>query len=343
MASIKISDSALGKPWRFTGTSMQPNVLLMCKLLFILMCVHGFQNNLQDPFLPYLSVLDFLRSDMGIFGIVQKIMFLGAGFCLIFNIKVRAAAITLGLMAILALLASKPLFRNHIFICGCLFLLSGLHRRDEKPWMIPIQLSILYFGAFLNKILDIDWRTGQFMENWLGNARENYFYDFFSPMFPDLWFGALLSWLVMISEVALVICFLFRRWHNKGVHLALLMHLVFFLVVGRRPFGFFMEDILLAMLVFLTWPKATMIVQMRPSLERLTTPFKRFLNWDNQFIFEKALAGKTSWFELRMNNSLLTNCSGLFTFLKYNTAFYTFLFFAYNGIAYIVSRLPSLL
>ncbi len=338
MAERLENTSPLGKPWRFSGTGMRPNVLLMCKLLFLLLVLHSFQEKIHDPFLPFIRAFDIFLTRPGLFESLLKTLFLGARLCLIFNLRVRTAAIVLGLVVILVVLVSKPLFRNHIFIVGCLFLLSGLHRRDEEPWMLRLQMSLIYLGAFLNKSLDPDWRSGQFIETWLGTALENPFYGFFSQLLPEQWFAILLSWIVITGEFTLAVFFLVPRWRSTGVWLAIALHACFFVVVGRTIFGHFLEDILLALLVFLSWPASIMEVRMNPRLQTMFQPFQRLVNWDRQFSFSNAPPNSGAWFNLRIGHQCYPNGGGLFRFLKYNPVFYVFLFAAFNGIAYLASR-----
>ena len=257
MAAIELDRaSPIGRPWRCTGTAMEPNLLLMCKLLLILLLLHHFAATIQDPHIPFIRAFDGFRAYPGLFETSLKAVFYAAAVCLLFNLQVRWAAIALGIAVLLVLLASKSVFRNHVFIVGCLFLLSGLHRRGEQPWLLYLQISLMYLGAFVNKVLQQDWWDGQFMDYWMREHLHNSFYLTFSALLPDRWFAALSSWIVILSELVLGLLFMFRRWHAYGVWLALGMHLCFFLIVGRTPFGHFFEDVLLALMIFLAWPGA---------------------------------------------------------------------------------------
>ena len=339
MARIVGIASPVGKPWRSLGTTMQPNTLLMCKLLLLLLVVHGFQWKIADPYVPFIQGLDAFRSRPSLFEFLLKAAFCGAGLSLFLNFRVRASAIVLGSTVLLALLASKPMFRNHIFIVGCLFLLAGLHHRDEEAWLIKTQFCVMYFGTFLNKVWEPDWRTGQFMHNWLHGHLRNPFYETISPLLPDLWFGILLSWMVILAECALMVLFFVPRWRTRGVWLALTMHLGFLLVVGRRPFGHFTEDILIALLVFLSWPKAAMVLRLKHSLQAIR-PFWRFVNWDQQFQLSDQAAREHTWLELDVEEQTRTNASALAYFLKYSTVMYVAIFVGFNGIAYLISYYP---
>ena len=340
MAGILDSASPVGRPWRSVGTTMAPNTLLMCKLLLLLLAIHGFQSTIGDPFIPFIQSLDEFRRLPGLFETILKVCFWVAGLSLFLNFKVRTSALILGATVILVLVASKPMFRNHIFVVGCLFLLAGLHRRGEDPWLIAGQFSVMYLGAFLNKALDVDWRAGQFMHYWLHDHLDNRFYATFSTMLPDLSFAVALSWTVIVAEGLLVVFFFVPRWRSYGVGVALLMHLGFLLVVGRRPFGHFTEDILIALIAFLSWPRTTTTLRLSPALQAVR-PFWRLVNWDRQFQLGERPRNRSAWLELDVGTRTLTNASGAAYVLKYNTASYVALFVAFNGVAYLISRYSS--
>jgi hypothetical protein len=327
-----------GKPWCSSGTSMEPNVLLMCKLLLALLLLHHFSSLIQDPYIPYIRAFDGFLAYPGLFENSLKIVFYGAAICLIFNLHVRWSAIALGIVVLLVVLASKSVFRNHIFIVGCLFLLSGLHRRGERPWLLYLQIALMYLGAFVNKILQNDWRNGQFMDYWMQEHLSNPFYETFSVLLPGLWFAALLSWAVILGELVLTLLFLNPRWRAYGVWLALAMHLSFFLVVGRTPFGHFFEDIILALMAFLAWPAGTVNVRMGDRPYSATAPFQRLINLDRQFRFSSPARSGQHWFEISIGGEDYSNGAGLFRFLKYNSATYFALFGLFNGLAYVTSR-----
>ena len=184
-------------PWRSEHPHMSTNLLILCKMMFLLLLINGFLGYISDPFIPFLVILDRFRDFPGLFEWLLKSVFVLAGLALMFNIKVRHMAVILGLCVLFLLLASKPLFRNHIFICACTFLLAGLSEKDKDPWLLYIQLSLVYLGAVLNKVWQWDWWSGQFMHNWLLNARGNDFYEF---VFCDVMTG-----ITIIDEVFILL------------------------------------------------------------------------------------------------------------------------------------------
>ena len=68
----------------------------------------------------------------------------------------------------------------------------------------------------------------------------------------------------------------------------------------------------------------------------------RFDNWDRQFVRGQTLAaGDPDWLRVHGMGQVRKDCPALQTCLIYNGAFYVFLFFAFNGVAYLWSRLPQ--
>ena len=124
-------------PWKTTSSDMRWNVLLMCKLLFILLLLNGFWSKIEDPFLPFLLLLDHFNKWPGAFALLNKTLFLTSGLLLLFNFKARLMAGTLGGAVLLILLGSKPIFRNHILICGCAFYWR-LYIKRKKPHIFSI-------------------------------------------------------------------------------------------------------------------------------------------------------------------------------------------------------------
>lgn len=151
---------------------LHPNVLLMCKLLVILVTAHHMFFKIDDPHIPFIPALDLAHNYPGVFKYVLRTIYACSAFALLFNFRVRTASIVTGLAIILSILASKSLFFNHSFICACALFLAGLTNNENPPYLLIYQLSIVYFGASLNKFLQSDWWSGAFMDTWLRLGRE---------------------------------------------------------------------------------------------------------------------------------------------------------------------------
>jgi hypothetical protein len=329
MASNLSLGSPRGKPWRFTGTAMRPNTLLLCKLLFLLVAIHGIHDKFRDPYLPFLPALDLLREIPGLLPGVLTAVFWVGGAALLLNWRVRTAAVLLGITVILAILASKPVFQNHAFIVGCIFLLCGLQRPGEAPWLIRWQFVVLYFGSLLSKVIRPDWWSGAFMHTWMHDDLGNQLYEFGSAMFPVPWFAAGASWLVMLAEFVLLVLFLVRRWNPWAVWGVVIVHSGFLAVVGPGPFGYFTEVLLIALLAFLTLPCEAQQIHLHDRISRWAGPVFFLIDWDGRFRLGEPPQRRGDWLELRDGEDRAVNLAGLIRFLAYNPAFYVGLFVAY--------------
>ena len=337
MASAMNTDPR-GKPWKMMGTRMAPQILLMNKLLFTLLLLHGISSKFRGPFLPFISFLDRLPFSPDFVGFALGTLFIVAGIMLLFNIAVRPAALTLGLVIIFALLGSKSMFRNHLFICGCLFFLSSLHKNDEQPWLLYLQMSLLYFGAGLNKMFEADWHTGQFMHSWLVNERENPIYEAIYSFLPDMSLAIFMSWSAIALELTLAALFVFSRTRSVGVWLAVLFHGWLFVFLIGENFGHFLEDILISFIAFLVWPRGEIVVAVRKEGSQWLTRFVRLVDWDGRIKIVRSLNEPSNWLSIRVagrtdENRIRKkrrNIDALRYIIRYSAGWYVILFAGYH-------------
>lgn len=306
---------------------MQPNILLMCKLLFLLLLVNGFLGYISDPFIPFIKPIDVVITYPNIFKTAIKGLFLASGLLLLFNVNPRTMAIVLGSSLIVMLLASKPMFRNHLFICGCAFLLAGLSNKKNLPWLLYMQLSLVYFGAATNKVFEPDWWSGQFMHNWLVNSQENQFYLSVSGLLPEMWFAKILSWTSMFIEFTIAILLLIRKKHLLAVWAIILFHSLLYSMTLFR-FGHFFEDIVIILLIFLIWPAHKSEVCINKSAQPFFRPIVRlfFLNSKIEFGQDQSTSSNY-WLKLKSGDRILFNKEALAFLLKFTPNFYVLLFF----------------
>src|SRR5207247_4597316 len=79
---------------------------------------------------------------------------------------VRASCLALGAVILIGVVSSKAYYGNNKTFCGLILFLTGLYEPGAEPWLLRAQFALVYFGAGLNKLLDADWRSGSFMEDW---------------------------------------------------------------------------------------------------------------------------------------------------------------------------------
>lgn len=309
------------RPLQFEGTAMLPNVLLMCKLLVVLLLAHHFFAKIKDPFIPFIPALNVFNAIPDSFKISLRALLVIAVIMLFFNIYVRTAAIIIGSIVILQMLSSKPNFHNHTFICGCALFLAGLTDTKQSPYLLIIQLALVYFGASINKLTDVDWWSGAFMHNWLAVARENPFYLYTSKWFPNLWLAKFLSWTAMFTELIIGILLCTKKYRLFSVWFIIIFHTMLFTMTASR-FGHFIGSLAIILIAFLVWPKNKMIVEYKTNGYRLFKNLIAFLDWDKKIEWKETLLESNTSIQLQTQEKTVINDAAIKDIILYTPAFY---------------------
>lgn len=317
---------------------MMPNILLMNKLMFILLLVHGFIKSINDPYIPFFGFFDEFLKYPGVFKIINRGLFIAAGAFLIFNIKVRLMCLILGAVVFLTQFASIPEFANHYFICGCVFLLSGLINKKNIQLFFAIQLSLVYFGASINKMFKLDWWNGDFMFNWLVNARENTIFIFLSEAFPEMWLAKLFSWSSILIEFSIAFLILNKNTRNIAVWILIIFHSLLYTLTAFR-FGHFYEDLLITLLAFVNFPKEKIKINFDKGILNSLMYMFNFPDLKKLFFWTNEPIKGQYWLKLVIGKNIKYNLNALRYLLLHTLNFYVFLFFLdlairvlFNGI-----------
>jgi hypothetical protein len=319
--SMNNLQSFILRPFQFEGTKLHPNVLLMCKLLVILMTAHHMFFKISDPFIPFIPALDWFNEYPNVFKFSLRTIYALGVFALLFNIKVRTAAVLTGLTVILSILASRPLFFNHTFICGCALFLAGLTNDKEPPYLLIFQLSLVYLGASINKFLEPDWWSGAFMDTWLGTARENPVYLYVSEFFPELVLAKLLSYIAMFTEFAIAILILFKRTRSLTLWFIIIFHTSLFTLTAFR-FGHFIESLAIILLAFLSIPKEQLLISYKAHSLHKLKQFFAFLDRDNKQVWSPLDSKNSHWLSLKTKDKTLYNHDALKDLFLYTPNFF---------------------
>lgn len=228
----------------------------MAKLLALCAILTGFWARLPVPYLPFASVFDHLRAAAS-FRLALQAIFLAASGTLLLNRAVRTCCLALASVVFAALLCSRGYYESNRLFLGCLLLLLGLYAVGTGARLIRYQVSLVYFGAVVNKLFDADWRSGQFFENWATRIHPQAIYITAASLFPHMALAQVLSWLTILTELGLAIGFLFRPVFGIAIWTGILFHTVMFLVTGRT-FGMFLYAMPAAYLAFAEWPGSPM-------------------------------------------------------------------------------------
>lgn len=241
-------------PFRITGTPLHPSLLLAAKLIVVAMLLLGRELRLSDHFLPFFGFFDHLGSPLVFHRALQAAFLLSSG-ALLFNRAVRGASSTLGLVLLMSILSSRIYWSNNITYTALVLILIGLSDRTERVPLVRLQVILLYFGAALNKLLERDWLSGQFMNHWALTSSLAGVYGRVSSLLPGMALAALLGWLVIATEFALVVGFAVRRLFAYAIWLGIAYHTALLAITGRT-FGMFYFALPASFLAFVTWPQA---------------------------------------------------------------------------------------
>lgn len=240
-------------PLRIHGTAMAPNLLLMCKIIAVAMLGVNHWRELPTPFLPFVPGLDQLV-DPATFQFTLRIVFFVSAAMLLLNRCVRLSAFTLGSCLLLAVVSSKAYYGNNKMFCGLCLVLASISDREGPPYLLRLQFSIVYFGAALNKLIDPDWQSGVFFENWARNRLEQPVYIALADRLPPLVAGKIMCWGTALAELFMAVGVFVPRL----VPWALWTHVLFqvgLLEFTGTTFNLFFFGMLAATLIFVDWPK----------------------------------------------------------------------------------------
>lgn len=240
-------------PLRCDGTELPEPLLLMAKLIVLCILLTSEWRAVPDPFLPFLPIFDLFHRT-ALFRWVLKIALLGSAGALLFNRWVRTACTVAGSVFLIGMLASRPYFTNNRMFTGCILFLLGLYDPSRGPWLLRLQIVLVYIGGALNKLLDVNWRNGQFFQYWSGIYIKEQLYFWAASLLPERGMALVMSWSTMVIECFLAIGFLLRRFWTKAIWLGLLFHTASVFLTGRT-YGMFIYAIPASYLAFSAWPQ----------------------------------------------------------------------------------------
>ena len=254
---MKPSSWWLRSPLRLGGTELPPELLLTAKLVVVCLVLRMTWRDLPNPFLPFLPGFDYLGHTP--FGWGLKAAVLIGSVAVLFNYRVRAACLVVGSAFLVGILASRPYFENNIMYLGCLLFLLGLYEPRTGPWMIRAQIILVFFAAALNKLLDANWRSGEFFHYWASVYVNKSFYFRLGSWLPETLVPRVMSWMTIAIEFAISLGLVFRRSRMWAIWLGLL------LAAGQnflteRTFGVFFYVMPISYLAFIAWPRSSVIV-----------------------------------------------------------------------------------
>lgn len=242
----------LTDPFRISNTELPDNVLLLVKILTFAFIATGQFRLLSWHFLPFLRFFDRMGPP-ALFHWTLVSIFLIAAAALFYNLRVRTSCLVLGGVIVVSLLSSREYFENNRTFCACILLLAGLSYRGQKPWALRFQVVLIYFGAALNKVLQSDWRSGQFFWYWFGQIHHPQLWHWMTLLIPEMPLAQFFCWATIVTEFILVAGFLMPRRYSSAIWLGAAYHTAL-LVMMNSTFGMFYYAMLASYLAFVDWP-----------------------------------------------------------------------------------------
>lgn len=246
-------------PFACDSTSLAPNHLLAAKLLVLYVFAVGGVRVRPRPRVPFHPAFDAI-GDSPLWD-AFPLLFAGLALALFFNRMVRAASLGLGLIILLSVLSSRLYFSNNNVLFAVTLMLIGLQERGpdgEGPgpngWMLRAQLALIYLGAGLNKLLDVDWRSGRFFEYWTGEILGLGWYGRAAEALPPLALSQSMGWLTIGVELGLAAAFAVPRWTGPAVAVGLAFHAGMLAFTGGEISWVFLYGMTALYLTVVRWP-----------------------------------------------------------------------------------------
>jgi hypothetical protein len=136
------------------------------------------------------------------------------------------------------------------------FVIAALYDERLGSLLFRAQLAVIYLGAGLNKLLDADWRTGAFVQDWLrpDHYETGYIYTHFASLLPGTMLSALLSWTAILTEFVLIPLLLVPRFVPLAIFVGVSYHTGLVLITGGSTFGVFWYALVATYIALLQWP-----------------------------------------------------------------------------------------
>ena len=251
---------------RVDGTELPPNVLLIAKLFIVAILCKGYELHLPDLFAPIVPFFEGLPNPYWKM-FLQTVFAIGA-VGVVFNYRIRTCCLLIGAVFVMATMSNRVYYRNANFFVGLIFLHIGLQEPGKPVRLLPWQLGVMYLGCGINKILEPDWRSGQYFNWYLPNIHQSNFYAAVAPLLPQGMLGVMLCWYTIAAELTAGFLFFNPKTVRMAVWIAASMHAGAAMMIGM-DYEIFLSVVLATYLVALPWPARLTVRAGRSALSRL--------------------------------------------------------------------------
>jgi hypothetical protein len=237
-------------PLRCRGTGLPTNLTVLVKVLAIALLFTNHVRILPDPWLSFIPPIDSIPPLL--FKRTLQTVFVLSALAIIFNRRIRIASLILGATMLLAVVSSKAYYGNNKTFCGLMLFLTGLYKPGGYPFL-RWQLALTYFGAGLNKLLDADWQSGVFFENWAVHRLHQPWYLALDAVLPAMFLARFMCWATIVTELGVIPCILIPGLYDWAIIFNVLFQASLLLFTGTT-FTVFFYSMTAASLAFVDWP-----------------------------------------------------------------------------------------
>jgi len=272
-------------PLRWSGLNLPVNLAILVKVLALVLLVTNHVKILPDPWLPFIPFID--KFPPLLFQRTLQTVFVVSALSILFNRNIRRASVVLGTVILVAVVSSKAYYGNNKTFCGLMLLFAGLYQPGGRPFL-RWQLALTYFGAGLNKALDVDWHSGVFFENWAVNRLHQTWYLALDSILPPLVLARFMCWTTIVTELAIVPCLFIPRLYYWAIIANVLFQSSLVLFTGTT-FTLFFYSMTAASLAFVTWPAGpTVLYNPRSSFAQRAKRFFQKWDFDSRFVWTES-------------------------------------------------------
>jgi len=290
------------------------NFLFFGKLIVLSIYASAAVTKLGYTELPLLSFFENHLNDTVSFNIWQ-FLFLMSSIFVFLNRKPKLFLFINGVLIVLALLMNELIYSNNLFFAGCLLITFSISSKSFN--FVPIQLSILYFGAFIDKFYYEHWRNGDFMTTFFEN-NPNQLVENLKPFIDAHSLIMTMTYSTLIIEFLLAIFILIPKTRMLGLILGLCFHFSTIFLM-HSFFGIFIATIVIS---YYSIVKTSINFNEELSISK-------FIN-NISSLFKSYNTKKEIWYKFELDNATYKNYKAVILSMLLNpfTAIFLTLFFS---------------
>ncbi|MEQ9297814.1 MAG: hypothetical protein RIF33_04585 [Cyclobacteriaceae bacterium] len=177
------------------------------------------------PFFPFLETINSIPN----YQTVISFLIIVSCASILLGWKYRVFSLILGILLLTVISYNRVQFGNNRMLLASGLILIGL---TDQKYFLNVQMGIMYFGAALNKILDVHWINGVFMSNFVTLYKGSLLEMLFNEAPNEVY--VLLGWSTIIIEFILAIGFICNRRLSLFVFIGLFFHGGMLLLTGGK-------------------------------------------------------------------------------------------------------------